>query len=87
MHSEYARQRQHLERSVASLRKKLTKDTEIHRADTIRVMQVGGRGRREREGREGGREGERESIRKYCAISHTFTGECDSPEGDQRSSQ
>ena len=45
MHSEYARQRQHLERSVASLRKKLTKDTEIHRADTIRVMQV-----REREG-------------------------------------
>ena len=40
MHSEYARQRQHLERSVASLRKKLTKDTEIHRADTIRVMQV-----------------------------------------------
>jgi len=40
MHSEYARQREHLERSVASLRKKLAKDTEIHRADTIRVMQV-----------------------------------------------
>ena len=45
MHSEYARQRQHLERSVASLRKKLTKDTEIHRADTIRVMQVRSRAR------------------------------------------
>lgn len=29
-----------MERTVASLRKKLTKDTEIHRADTIRVMQV-----------------------------------------------
>ena len=58
MHSEYARQRQHLERSVASLRKKLTKDTEIHRADTIRVMQVRERrGRREREReREGGDE-------------------------------
>ena len=40
MHSEYARQREHLERSVASLRKKLSKDTEIHRADNIRVMQV-----------------------------------------------
>lgn len=40
IHSEYARQREHLERSVASLRKKLAKDTEIHRADYIRVMQV-----------------------------------------------
>ena len=37
---EYARQREHLERSVASLRKKLTKDTEIHRADNVRIMQV-----------------------------------------------
>lgn len=36
---EYARQREHLERSVASLRKKLAKDTEIHRADNVRVMQ------------------------------------------------
>ena len=44
MHSEYARQREHLERSVASLRKKLAKDSEIHRTDTIRVMQVGYRG-------------------------------------------
>lgn len=36
---EYARQREHLERSVASLRKKLSKDTEIHRADNVRIMQ------------------------------------------------
>ncbi|CAH1775033.1 unnamed protein product [Owenia fusiformis] len=36
---EYARQREHLERSVASLRKKLAKDTEIHRADNVRIMQ------------------------------------------------
>ena len=40
MHAEYARQRQHLEHSVAALRKKLSKDTEIHRMDNIRVMQV-----------------------------------------------
>ncbi|XP_028390638.1 cilia- and flagella-associated protein 57-like [Dendronephthya gigantea] len=36
---EYARQREHLERSVASLRKKLEKDNEIHRADNVRIMQ------------------------------------------------
>lgn len=36
---EYSRQREHLERSVASLRKKLLKDTEIHRADNVRIMQ------------------------------------------------
>merc|ERR1739838_787028 len=36
---EYARQREHLERSVASLRKKLSKDSEIHRADNVRIMQ------------------------------------------------
>lgn len=36
---EYARQREHLERSVSSLRKKLAKDTEIHQADNVRVMQ------------------------------------------------
>ena len=41
MHAEYTRQRQHLEHSVAALRKKLSKDTEIHRMDNIRVMQVG----------------------------------------------
>ena len=37
---EYARQRDHLERSVASFRKKLTKDSQIHRADNVRIMQV-----------------------------------------------
>ncbi|XP_076813301.1 cilia- and flagella-associated protein 57-like [Clavelina lepadiformis] len=36
---EYSRQREHLERSVASYRKKLAKDTEIHRADNVRIMQ------------------------------------------------
>ncbi|XP_033738759.1 cilia- and flagella-associated protein 57-like [Pecten maximus] len=36
---EYSRQREHLERSVASLRKKLSKDSEIHRADNVRIMQ------------------------------------------------
>ncbi|KAL5255192.1 hypothetical protein ACHWQZ_G014581 [Mnemiopsis leidyi] len=36
---EYARQRDHLERSVASFRKKLTKDQQIHRADNVRIMQ------------------------------------------------
>ena len=41
IHAEYARQREHMERTVASLRKKLAKDTEIHRMDNIRVMQVG----------------------------------------------
>ncbi|XP_019854181.1 PREDICTED: cilia- and flagella-associated protein 57 [Amphimedon queenslandica] len=39
LHKEYARQREHMERTVASLRKKLTKDSEIHRSDTVRVMQ------------------------------------------------
>lgn len=37
--NEYSRQREHLERSVASLRKKLAKDSEIHRADNVRIMQ------------------------------------------------
>merc|ERR1712003_564938 len=36
---EYARQRDHLERSVASFRKKLAKDQQIHRADNVRIMQ------------------------------------------------
>ncbi|XP_006813560.1 cilia- and flagella-associated protein 57-like [Saccoglossus kowalevskii] len=36
---EYSRQRKHLEQSVSSLRKKLAKDTEIHRADNVRIMQ------------------------------------------------
>lgn len=37
---DFARQREHLERSVASLKKKLTKDSDIHRADNVRIMQV-----------------------------------------------
>uniref|UniRef100_A0A8C5QD76 Cilia and flagella associated protein 57 n=1 Tax=Leptobrachium leishanense TaxID=445787 RepID=A0A8C5QD76_9ANUR len=36
---EYAKQREHLERSLSTLQKKLVKDTEIHRADNVRVMQ------------------------------------------------
>ncbi|XP_028666683.1 cilia- and flagella-associated protein 57 [Erpetoichthys calabaricus] len=36
---EFARQREHLERSVGSLQKKLVKDTDIHRAENIRIMQ------------------------------------------------
>ena len=38
--AEYSRQRHHMEKTVASLRKKLQKDTEIHRMEKIRVMQV-----------------------------------------------
>ena len=38
---EFSRQKEHLERSVASLRKKLEKDSEIHKADNVRIMQVG----------------------------------------------
>jgi len=37
---DFARQREHLERSVASLKKKLTKDSDIHRANNVRIMQV-----------------------------------------------
>jgi len=37
---DFARQREHLERSVASLKKKLEKDSNIHRADNVRIMQV-----------------------------------------------
>ncbi|KAM4721643.1 cilia- and flagella-associated protein 57 [Rhinophrynus dorsalis] len=36
---EYARQREHLERSLSTLQKKLVKDTEIHRAENVRMMQ------------------------------------------------
>ncbi|KND04574.1 uncharacterized protein SPPG_00295 [Spizellomyces punctatus DAOM BR117] len=35
---EYARQREYLERTVASLRRKVTKDQSIHRADNVRIM-------------------------------------------------
>uniref|UniRef100_A0A4W3H1C6 Cilia- and flagella-associated protein 57 n=1 Tax=Callorhinchus milii TaxID=7868 RepID=A0A4W3H1C6_CALMI len=36
---EFGRQRDHLERSIATLQKKLVKDTEIHRTDNVRIMQ------------------------------------------------
>ncbi|CAH8666313.1 unnamed protein product [Dicrocoelium dendriticum] len=36
---EFARQREHLERSIAGLRKKLAKDTELHHLGYVRVMQ------------------------------------------------
>uniref|UniRef100_H2ZSI5 Uncharacterized protein n=2 Tax=Latimeria chalumnae TaxID=7897 RepID=H2ZSI5_LATCH len=36
---EFARQREHLERTVASLQKKLVKDAEIHRIDNVRIIQ------------------------------------------------
>lgn len=37
---EYNRQREHLEKTVNSLKYKLSKDSEIHKADNIRIMQV-----------------------------------------------
>ncbi|KAM9326708.1 cilia- and flagella-associated protein 57 [Gastrophryne carolinensis] len=39
IYREYARQREHLERSLSTLQKKLAKDTEIHRVDNVRIMQ------------------------------------------------
>jgi hypothetical protein len=36
---EYSRQREHLERTVTSLRNKVTKDQGMHRADNVRIMQ------------------------------------------------
>ncbi|KAL4660096.1 WD repeat-containing protein 65-like [Arapaima gigas] len=36
--SEYTRQRDQLERNLASLKKKLAKDSEVHRANNIRIM-------------------------------------------------
>ncbi|KAM9427004.1 cilia- and flagella-associated protein 57-like [Salvelinus alpinus] len=35
---EYSRQREHLERNVASLKRKLAKDTEVHRTDNVKIM-------------------------------------------------
>ncbi|XP_036452639.1 cilia- and flagella-associated protein 57 [Colossoma macropomum] len=35
---EYSRQREHLEKNVASLKRKLAKDTEVHRADNVKIM-------------------------------------------------
>ncbi|XP_069795130.1 cilia- and flagella-associated protein 57 isoform X1 [Narcine bancroftii] len=36
---EFGRQRNHLEKSITTLQKKLLKDAEIHRADNVRIMQ------------------------------------------------
>lgn len=38
---EFTRQKEHLERSLYVLRNKLEKDSEIHKADTVKIMQVG----------------------------------------------
>lgn len=35
---EYARQREYLERTISSLRKKVTKDQTLHRSDNVRIM-------------------------------------------------
>ncbi|XP_060629266.2 cilia- and flagella-associated protein 57 [Anolis sagrei] len=39
LHQEYTRQREHLERNLATLKKKVTRDYEMHRADYVRIMQ------------------------------------------------
>ena len=36
---EYARQREYLERTVASLRTKFHKDSGLHRSDNVKIMQ------------------------------------------------
>jgi hypothetical protein len=38
---EAARQREYLEKTVDSLKRKLAKDSELHRTDNLRIMQVG----------------------------------------------
>lgn len=37
---EYSRQREHLERNLATLKKKVVKESELHRTDYVRIMQV-----------------------------------------------
>ena len=37
---EFSRQREHLEHNVASLKRKLAKDTEVHRIDNVKIMKV-----------------------------------------------
>ncbi|XP_058408127.1 cilia- and flagella-associated protein 57 isoform X4 [Diceros bicornis minor] len=39
LQQEYARQREHLERNLATLKKKVVKESELHRADYVRIMQ------------------------------------------------
>ncbi|KAL7062260.1 hypothetical protein AAHC03_0644 [Spirometra sp. Aus1] len=38
LQKEFARQREHLEHSMAGLRKKLAKDSEVHKSDYVRIM-------------------------------------------------
>lgn len=40
MQREFSRQRDHLERTLAGVRKKLAKDTALHKSEFIRVMHV-----------------------------------------------
>ncbi|KAF6344214.1 cilia and flagella associated protein 57 [Rhinolophus ferrumequinum] len=39
LQQEYTRQREHLERNLATLKKKVVKESELHRSDYVRVMQ------------------------------------------------
>ena len=39
-----ARQREYLEKTVDGLKRKLAKDSELHRTDNLRIMQVRSRG-------------------------------------------
>nr|XP_016848705.1 PREDICTED: cilia- and flagella-associated protein 57 [Anolis carolinensis] len=39
LHQEYTRQREHLERNLATLKKKVIRDYEMHRSDYVRIMQ------------------------------------------------
>ncbi|XP_032157654.1 cilia- and flagella-associated protein 57 isoform X1 [Mustela erminea] len=39
LQQEYARQREHLERNLATLKKKVVKESELHRTDYVRIMQ------------------------------------------------
>lgn len=41
LQQEYTRQRDHLERNLATLKKKVVKESELHRTDYVRIMQVG----------------------------------------------
>ncbi|XP_077882205.1 cilia- and flagella-associated protein 57 isoform X2 [Ictidomys tridecemlineatus] len=39
LQQEYARQREHLERNLATIKKKVLKESELHRTDYVRIMQ------------------------------------------------
>ncbi|XP_006886680.1 PREDICTED: WD repeat-containing protein 65 [Elephantulus edwardii] len=39
LQQEYSRQREHLERNLATLKKKVVKESELHRTDYVRIMQ------------------------------------------------